>query len=115
MTKPPYPSLLQLIREAVLPCVDDITSDRELLRRFTERRDEKAFADLVRRHGGMVIGVAKRVLHSHQDAEDVCQATFLLLARKASVLPWRESIVNWLYGVAYRLALHARGAARKRQ
>src|SRR5262249_46040445 len=83
-------------------------SDRELLHRFTTRRDEAAFAALVERHGSMVLGVCRRLLRREQDAEDVFQATFLVLARKAGRLRWQGSISNWLDGGARRLALKAR-------
>src|SRR5262245_20277367 len=63
----------------------------------------------------MVLGVALRVLRHHQDAEDVCQATFLLLARKARTTAWHESVANWLYEVAYRLARKAQAAANRRK
>jgi RNA polymerase sigma factor (sigma-70 family) len=79
-------------------------SDRECLERFKARRDEEAFAVLVRRHGPMVRGVCRRVLRHAEDAEDVFQATFLVLARKAGSIRWKRSIAPWLYQVAYRLA-----------
>jgi RNA polymerase sigma factor (sigma-70 family) len=88
--------------------------DRHLLERFIAHRDEAAFAALVRRHGAMVLAVARNVLHHHQDAEDVFQATFLLLARKAGSVRKRGSAGSWLHGVAYRLALKARSAAAAR-
>src|SRR5438552_1696196 len=90
------------------------TSDRELLRRFTAQRDESAFAALVERHGGMVLGVCRRILHNGHDAEDASQAAFLVLARKATTPQWQESVAGWLYGVAYRVALKARDAAARR-
>jgi RNA polymerase sigma factor (sigma-70 family) len=79
-------------------------SDGELLGRFIERHDEAAFTALVERHGPIVLGVCRRVLHHVQDAEDACQATFLILVRKAATVRRRGSAASWLYGVALRTA-----------
>src|SRR5262245_10095668 len=70
-------------------------SDRELLRRYAADGDEATFAALVQRHTGMVLGVCRRVLPTVQDAEDACQATFLVLARKAKSTRWHASAANW--------------------
>jgi RNA polymerase sigma factor (sigma-70 family) len=106
--------VLRIIRDMAVRLGDDRTSDRDLLRRFVKDRDEDAFAALVRRHGSMVMGVGLRTLRHYQDAEDVCQATFLLLAKKADATVWRDSVANWLYEVAYHLALKARRTAARR-
>jgi len=90
-------------------------SDATLLERFVTRREEAAFAALVQRHGPLVLGVCRRVLRNPHDAEDVFQATFLVLARKAVRIPWQTSVSKWLYVVAQRLALHARAALLRRQ
>jgi RNA polymerase sigma factor (sigma-70 family) len=90
-------------------------TDRQLLEGFAARRDEAAFAELVRRHGPMVLGVARRVLHDLHDAEDVFQATFLVLARKAGSVAWQESVAGWLFPVAFRLALKSRAGRQRRR
>jgi RNA polymerase sigma factor (sigma-70 family) len=90
-------------------------TDGQLLGRFVARRDEAAFAALVRQHGPMVYGVCRRILRHAQDAEDAFQAAFLVLARKAASLTDREAVAGWLYGAAYRAALEARSAGARRR
>ena len=89
----------------------DRPSDRQLLTDFTHSGDEEAFAELVRRHGPMVLGVCRRMLRNQHDAEDTFQATFLVLARKAASIRSPEALPNWLYGVATRLAARNRTQA----
>ncbi len=92
------------------------SGDAELLARFAARRDEGAFALLVRRHGPMVLAVCRRVLRDADAADDAFQATFLVLARKAGSLARPELLGHWLYRVAVRTAgrLRARLARRQR-
>ena len=59
-------------------------SDAILLERFVSRREEAAFVALVERHGPLVQRVCRRILRNEHDVEDVFQATFLVLARRAS-------------------------------
>jgi len=80
-------------------------SDRELLNRFVDAGDEAAFTVLIERHGPVVLGVCRRSLRNLHDAEDACQATFLVLTRKAASVRKAASLGSWLHGVACRVAL----------
>jgi RNA polymerase sigma factor (sigma-70 family) len=111
MTAGPARVLLRHLRRLTAGRAADGVSDRELLERFSRNRDEAAFAALFERHGAMVLRVGRRALASDQDAEDVLQACFLLLARKAGSVAWQASVAGWLYRTAYHLALKARSAA----
>ncbi|MBL8793235.1 MAG: RNA polymerase sigma factor, partial [Planctomycetia bacterium] len=91
------------------------TRDAELLAGFVVRHDQDAFAELVRKHGPLVYRACRRVLGGVQDAEDVFQATFVVLARKAATIAPPEMVGSWLYGVACRLALKARAQGQRRQ
>jgi RNA polymerase sigma factor (sigma-70 family) len=104
-----------MIRRLLSAQSRSVSPDRQLLERFIAHKDEAAFAALVERHGAMVLDVARNVLHHLQDAEDVFQATFLVLARKAASVRKQDSAGSWLHGVAYRLALKARTAAAARR
>ncbi len=99
--------LPHLSRLANLPA-----ADRDLLDRFVQERDEAAFAALVERHGPMVLHACRRLLGDADAAQDAYQAVFLVLARRAGALGQVQSLAGWLYGVARRVALHARRRAR---
>lgn len=95
----------------------DFVSDAALIERFARTREQDAFAALVHRHGPRVLAACRRILRDQHEAEDVFQATFLVLARKASAdIAWRDSVGGWLCAVALRLARNVRsGQARKRR
>jgi RNA polymerase sigma factor (sigma-70 family) len=106
--------ILDCLRKAVRPEGAGLT-DGQLLRHYVTRRDEAAFAVLVRRHGSMVLALCRRMLRHAEDAEDAFQATFVILARKGHRIAGRQMIGGWLHGVAYRVALDVRRRAARRQ
>jgi RNA polymerase sigma factor (sigma-70 family) len=87
-----------------------VPMDERLLRDYVARQDAGAFAAIVRRHGGMVSAVCRRMLWREQDVEDAFQATFLVLMRKAPSLSRPNLLGPWLYGVSYRVASKIRSA-----
>src|SRR5262245_42158668 len=93
----------------------ELTPDAELVQRFVAGRDESAFAALVDRHGPMVLGVARRVVGDHHAAEDVFQAAFLMLARRAAGIRRPDAIAVWLHQAAHRLSLTAVRARGRRE
>ncbi|HEV3164969.1 MAG TPA: RNA polymerase sigma factor, partial [Isosphaeraceae bacterium] len=92
-------------------------TDAQLVEQFATQRDEaaeEAFEVLIARHGPMVLGVCRHMLGNTHDAEDAFQATFLVLMRKAGTIRVEESLGNWLYGVAYKVAARARAGVVQR-
>jgi RNA polymerase sigma factor (sigma-70 family) len=86
-------------------------SNQELLARYIALNDESAqvaFATLVRRHAAMVLRVCEQIVGDRHTAEDVFQATFMILARKAGSIRQPELLGQWLHGVAIRTAREAR-------
>ena len=73
------------------------TDDMALLREFVRTNSETAFAELVQRHLNLVYSVALRCTASPGDAQDVAQAVFIILARKAARLNDRTVLTGWLY------------------
>src|SRR5262245_20298536 len=79
-------------------------SDAQLLAQFVERGDDEAFRLLVERHGRLVRGVCRRWQPNSADRDDAFQATFLVLARRASSISQPERLGSWLHSVALRTA-----------
>jgi RNA polymerase sigma factor (sigma-70 family) len=112
MAGTPLATVVRHLRRLAAPPPE---SDDALLRRFAAVRDESAFAQIVGRHGPLVLGVCRRVLRDEQDTEDAFQATFFVLARKAASVRRAGSLAGWLYRVACRIALQARAERVRRR
>jgi len=81
--------------------------DIELLRRYAEDDSEEAFAELVRRHLNLVYSAAlRRVGDDVHLARDVTQKVFIALARQASSLSGRRTLIGWLYTASRYSAAH---------
>lgn len=114
MTEAPFATAVSHLRTRVGARDVAEQADPELLHEFAVSADQAAFAQLVRRHGSMVLGVCRRVLADHHDAEDAFQATFLVLARSVASVRKAHSLAAWLHGVAFRVSMRAKRDAARR-
>lgn len=78
-------------------------SDEQLLAAYAKGRED-AFAELVNRYGPSIKGFAFRLLHSHDEAEEVYAETFLRVAKARGKWESRGTVRAWLYTIARRLA-----------
>src|SRR6476660_4416606 len=94
-------NVARVVREC-LHTLSAPVSDGELLARFKRNRDADAFAELVARHGPVVLGVCHRALGRSPDVDDAFQATFLALARRPGSVRDSARLAGWLHRVALR-------------
>ena len=81
-------------------------SDFDLLQEYGRRRSEEAFRTLVGRYANLVFSAALRQTRDPQGAEDVAQAVFIILARKAAALPRSTILCGWLLRTVRFVALN---------
>lgn len=89
--------------------------DGELLAAFCEAGAPWAFDELRQRHGSLVYSTARREVGDSDMAEDVAQAVFLLLIRKAPQMRSSRSIAGWLFQTARLTARNAKQQEARRQ
>ncbi|HWC61076.1 MAG TPA: sigma-70 family RNA polymerase sigma factor [Verrucomicrobiae bacterium] len=76
------------------------SDDMELLREYALRNSETAFATLVSRHLDLVYATALRHVGNHHQAQEIAQAVFVILARKARSLGPKTVLAGWLFQTA---------------
>ena len=88
-------------------------NDAQLVLRYQKGRDERAFAEIVRRHGGMVRSVAKRLL-DESEVDDAFQAAFFAFALRAEHLSEQVAVAGWLHRAAYSCSADILRSKRRR-
>src|SRR5215831_15661564 len=95
-------------------CLD--MDDRELLTEYATRNSEDAFRTLVERHAGLVYHTALRQVGNHHQAEEITQAVFIALARKAGRINANSVLSGWLFrATRYAIANHLRCNTRRQR
>ena len=90
-------------------------TDHELLADYARTGNEAAFAQLVARHINLVHSAARRFTGNDPQAEEITQAVFLILARKAGSLGKNSILTGWLYQTARLTAANLLKAETRRQ
>ena len=92
-----------------------MNDDLALLREYAQRNSEDAFAALVSRHVNLVYSVAMRQVRDAHLAEEVAQAVFIILVRKANALDDKTILGGWLCRTARYVSANALMIQRRRQ
>jgi uncharacterized protein (TIGR03435 family) len=92
-----------------------MADDMELVREFATRRSDAAFETLVSRHLNLVYSVALRQVRDPHLAQEVAQAVFIILARKAKTLGPNTILSGWLFRTAQYASADALKTQRRRQ
>ena len=90
-------------------------NDFDLLQEYVREGSERAFATLVERHIGLIYSASLRQVEDPQLAEEVTQAAFIILARKAHRLRPGTPLSGWLYRTARFAAADARRSEQRRK
>ncbi len=71
--------------------------DMALLCRFVETGCQDSFEEIVTRHSGWVFSLSLRAVRDRHLAEDVTQAVFIVLAKKAASIRQGTPLSGWLF------------------
>jgi RNA polymerase sigma factor (sigma-70 family) len=92
-----------------------MNDDMALVREFAASQSERAFETLVTRHVNLVYSAALRQARDADLAQEITQAVFIILARKAGSLNPKTILSGWLYRTARFAAADALKSQHRRQ
>ena len=88
--------------------------DFELLQAYLNQGSDDAFAELIRRHRDLVYSAALRQTGEPVDAEEVTQAVFMVLVKKAASITGKTVLAAWLLRTTHYVAANARRREQRR-
>jgi len=86
-------------RRGTLSCVDPTGDDRALVEAYLERREEKAFRELYRRHGSALYRIALRLCTDPVEAEEAVHDGWVRAAQGLAAFRWQSTLRTWLSGI----------------
>jgi RNA polymerase sigma factor (sigma-70 family) len=89
-------------------------TDQQLVAEYAARQSDDAFAQIVSRHAGFVYSAALRQTGNQTAAEEITQAVFVILARKASALRRETVLEGWLFRAVRYAAMDFRKVSARR-
>lgn len=80
--------------------------DRQLLEMYRSGEAEKMFNEMVRRYHSRIYWVARRMVKSHEDADDIAQEVFVRAYTALENFRGDSNIYTWLYRIAVNLSIN---------
>jgi len=91
-----------------------LQDDKQLVNRF-QKGEERAFNELVRKYQTQIYAVARGMMRSHEEAEDIVQEVFIRVYQRLNNFRGDSTFFTWIYRITVNLSLNALRKRKARQ